>query len=82
LGCYKGDIPNEAEDTVNMFSHFFSTVVTSLKSNSIPLMNFTWRFALPSRFRINTDFKIDYLSNVIVENELRKLKRSKATGID
>ena len=72
----------DSKSAVEKFSYFFKTVVSSLKSKSIPLMDFTWSFITPFNPRTKATFKVEYVSKLFVEKELRKLKRDKATGID
>ena len=72
----------ERISVVNNFSRYFSTAVHILKSISIPLTNFTWRFTKLIPSRTNKTFVLGYVSKVFIEKELRLLKRQKATGID
>lgn len=53
-----------------------------MKTKSIPLVNFIWRFIPPIRLRTEKVFVLGYVSKVFVERELRSLKRNKATGLD
>ncbi|XP_057308170.1 uncharacterized protein LOC130646052 [Hydractinia symbiolongicarpus] len=73
---------SESRSKVSNFSKFFSIAVHSLKSKSIQLMNFTWRYVPPFSLRTNKIFMTGYISKIFVEKELRSLKRNKATGID
>ncbi|XP_057312380.1 uncharacterized protein LOC130653901 [Hydractinia symbiolongicarpus] len=72
----------ESRSKVSNFSKFFSTPVHSLKSKSIQLMNFTWRYVPLFSLRTNKIFMTGYISKIFVEKELRSLKRNKTTGID
>ena len=72
----------EQTSAVDKFSQYFSTVVKSLKTASIPLTDSIWRFTKSLPSRTENSFTLDYVSIVFIEKELRSLKRQKATGID
>lgn len=67
---------------VNNISNYFSTVVKTLKTAAMPLMNFAWRVSKKIVPRTDKLFKLDHVSVIFIEKELRSLKGSKATGID
>ena len=71
------------KDSINKFSVFFSTIVQNLRAKLFPLMECTWwcpDFTLSHHTDLT--FSIDYINKVSIENELRKLKHKKSTGID
>ena len=45
-------------------------------------MDFVWRLPVKMISRTRQVFKMHYISNVFILNELKQFKRNKATGID
>ena len=69
-------------DKANIFSTYFYTAVRNIKHAAIKLTDFTWRkptHILPKTLK---EFKFSYVSTVFVCNQLKQLKRKKATGGD
>lgn len=81
----KGTTPKTSNKDViaNKFSGWFSTIVTSLKQKAMPLKNLVWGEATNKRDkRTDNVFSFKYVSVIFVKQQLKGLKRSKATGID
>ena len=66
----------------NIFCTFFSFVANNLKCKTIKLCNFTWRKLKSNLIRTTSKFKFRLVNKFWVKNQLRLLKRSKATGPD
>ena len=66
----------------NIFCTFFSSVANNLKRKTIKLCNFTWRKLKSNLIRTTSKFKFRLVNKFWVKNQLRLLKRSKATGPD
>lgn len=61
---------------------FFSSIAAQIKEKSIPLKDFVWKQPQWSKLRTTSIFTFKYVSKISIEKELKKLKRSKATGVD
>ena len=70
-------------EMVSNFSNYFATVVAKLKSKAISFSNYVWKphHHLQPR-KTDKIFAFSYVSKVSVENQLKSMKRKKATGID
>ena len=66
----------------NRFNQFFSTVASKLKAKSIVLKDFIWASRTKISVKCPNNFNFRLVSTDEVFNELRKLKKKKATGID
>ena len=75
----KSTKPNEI---ANGFCSYFSTVVSTLKYISYPLIDFTWRKPLNQPIRTYKSFNFEYVSVIEVTQLLKKLKRKKVAGYD
>ena len=53
-----------------------------LKNKAIPLVDFVWRRPVALLSRMDKVFKITVISHAFIVNELKQLKRNKATGVD
>ena len=73
---------SRAQSKENIFCKFFSNAAKSLKERFIPLTDFIWKPPPLIPSRTNKTFTMKYVSKVFIENQLKKLKRHKATGID
>ena len=64
------------------FCSFFTSTVTILKEKAFPLCNFCWK--RPTKMSTKTDQKFIFkmVSMQEVEQQLRSVKRNKATGLD
>eukprot|EP00794_Sanderia_malayensis_P019561 gene19561-21491_t len=64
------------------FCSFFTSIVTTLKEKAFPLCNFSWK--IPSEMSKKTDqnFIFNVVSRREVEQQLKSVKRNKATGLD
>eukprot|EP00794_Sanderia_malayensis_P008222 gene8222-9102_t len=64
------------------FCSFFTSIVTTLKEKAFPLCNFSWK--IPSEMSKKTDqnFIFKVVSRREVEQQLKSVKRNKATGLD
>eukprot|EP00794_Sanderia_malayensis_P000891 gene891-188_t len=64
------------------FCSFFTSIVTTLKEKAFPLCNFSWK--MPSKMSKKT--AQNFISNVVsrheVKQQLKSVKRHKATGLD
>ena len=75
----KSTRPNEI---ANEFCNYFSTVVSTLKQTSYPLIDFTWRKPLNPPLCTYKTIHFGYVSVIEVIQLLKKLKRKKAVGND
>ena len=66
----------------NAFCSYFSNVISKMKENAFPLRNCTWIQQLFEPLRTCRTFRFRTVSESVVEKEIRKLKRRKATGLD
>ena len=57
-------------------------MANNLKRKTIKLCNFTWKKLKSNPIRTTSKFNFRLLNKIWVENQLRLLKRSKATGPD
>ena len=73
---------SEPEQISNGFSHFFSSIVNSLKVISIPLRDFVWRCHFTIKSRTTKRFNLQRVSVETVIKIMKSLKRKKAVGID
>ena len=64
------------------FSTFFANAVRILKEQSIPLVNFVWKYTEKLPLRTQHRFKLTYVSIMFVLRELKRLKKNKSSGID
>ena len=73
--------PN-ANEKLNNFKIYFSSVITKLKVSAFPLFNFIWK--APNQFfpRTYNKFRFSYVSTVFVERQLKTLKNNKTAGLD
>jgi len=71
-----------SKEKVAKFGDFFSTAITKLKRNSFKLINLTLRISKYFQKYTNSRFHFKYVSVVFVRNQLKVLKRGKATGLD
>ena len=55
---------------------------SSLKNKAVLLKKFVWRMKTTFKRRTNTVFKLDCVSTVFIQNQLKSLKRNKAAGAD
>ena len=82
----KGTTPktNNKDLIANKFSGWFSTIITSLERKVMLLKNFVWGDATNKKDkRTDKIFTFQYVSvMVFVKNQLKGLKRSKATGLN
>ena len=62
------------------FRNYYSTAVSTLKSNCMRLKNFVWKSPVRVQRRTEKTFKFQYVSKVFIKSFLSKLKRKKATG--
>ena len=64
------------------FCSFFTSIVTSLKEKAFPICNFSWK--RPTKISMKTDqkFIFNMVSSKEVEQQLKSVKRNKATGLD
>ncbi len=64
------------------FCSYFASIVTTLKKNAFPLCNFIWK--KPTKMSAKTDQKFIFkaVSWQEVEQQLKSIKRNKATGLD
>ena len=73
---------SKCKELTNIFSDYFSTAVTKLKSNITSFSNYIWRPYDTQKRRTEKTFNFSYVSNVFVEKHLSQLKRRKSTGSD
>ena len=66
---------------VARFSEYYRDAIALLKNAALPLRNFTWGFKLKP-IRTASKFKVNPIPVKFVMNELKNLKRKKATGLD
>ena len=64
------------------FCSFFTGIVTTLKEKAFPLCNFRWK--RPTKMSTRTDQKFIFktVSRYEVKQQLKSIKRNKATGLD
>ena len=77
--------PPNTKDNLSLakkFSTWFASVVTDLKQKAMLLKNFVWGESTAKQKHTDKVFKFEYVSVIFVRKQLRKLKRSKATGLD
>ena len=72
----------EEADKVNIFSEYFKNAIGKLKSAAMRLVDFTWRKPHNILPKTMKTFNFTYVSTVFVRNQLKRLKRKKATGVD
>ena len=77
-----GERTSKASAIADGFNNFFSSVAMSILRKTNPLANFIWRKPKSLIFRTKKVFSFRQVSKVEIVNELRKLKRNKATGND
>ena len=77
-----GERTSKASAISDGFNNFFSSVAMSILRKTNPLANFIWRKPKSLIFRTKKVFSFRQVSKVEIVNELRKLKRNKATGND
>ena len=71
------------QEIAESFCHFFANAAKILKSKSILLRDFVWmRPTWENTMTQKGRFVVKEVSQIAVHNELAKLKRKKATGID
>ena len=75
----KSTKPNKS---ANGFCNYFSTVVSTLKQTSYPLIDFPWRKQMNLPLRTYKSFHFGYVSVIEVTQLLKKLKHRKAAGND
>ena len=64
------------------FGEYFSKIITSLKNSAFKLTDCVWKHRRTLASRTNHVFQFQYVSVVFVKNFLKKIKRTKATGLD
>ena len=72
----------DAHHIVDTFCSFFTSVVKKLKEKAFPLCNFSWKRPTKMRSRTDQKFIFKMVSRHEVEQQLRSVKRNKATGLD
>ena len=77
----KSTKPNEI---ANGFCNYFSTVVSTLKHISYPLIDFSWRKLLNQPIRTYKSFNFEYVLVSVIEvtQLLKKIERKKVAGYD
>ena len=73
---------SKCKELANIFSDYFSTAVTKLKTKFISFSDYIWRPYDTQKRRTKETFKFSYVSNFFVEKHLSQLKRRKSTGSD
>ena len=68
----------KSNEIANGFCNYFSTVVSTLKPTSYPLIDFTWRKPLNLPLRTYKSLHFGYVSVIEVTQLLTKLKGKKA----
>ena len=64
------------------FKFYFSSIVSNLKNASFTLKNCIWKPTPTIPKRTCKVFKFKYVSILLIKNFLKKLKKTKATGVD
>ena len=64
------------------FADYYASAVCKLKSIKFKLKNFVWNCPQKVSLRTNKTFNFGYVSKVFIGNYLKKIKRSKSTGLD
>ena len=72
----------QQKSKADIFCTFFSSVANNLRRKTIKLCNFTWKKLKSNPIRTTSKFNFRLVNKIWVENQLRLLKRSKATGPD
>ena len=73
---------SQQKSKADIFCTFFSSVANNLKRKAIKLCNLTWKKLKSNPIRTTSKFNFRLVNKIWVENQLRLLKRSKATGPD
>ena len=73
---------DDAKVRANSFRSYFKNVIRTLKTKAFPLVDFAWRFVKPPSAKTDKRFIFKCVSRVQIEQDLRSLQRTKATGID
>ena len=73
---------SQQKSKAGIFCTFFSSVANNLKGKAIKLCNFTWKKLKSNPIQTTSKFNFRLVNKIWVENQLRLLKRSKATGPD
>jgi len=73
---------NNRKQLTETFSNWFASVVKKLKEKAMPLRDFVWGYSKSFQLRTTKSFRFEYVSVVHVRKHLKKLKRTKATGLD
>ena len=77
-----GNLTSDKTKIANGFCRFYTSAVNTLKKLAYPLINFVWRMPQPFLNRTEKVFAFTYVSVVEVTENLKKIKRKKATGHD
>ena len=64
------------------FGEYFSNVITRLKNSAFKLTDCVWKHRKLLASRTDHVFQFEYVSIVFVKSFLKKVKRTKATGLD
>ena len=70
------------EGKVDEFSTYFSSIVTILNENVLNLLTLYGDRKNGNCQKTNSGFKFEYVSNVFIRKNLKKINRKKATGLD
>ena len=73
---------SQQKSKADIFCTFFSSVANNLKRKTIKLCNLTWKKLKSNPIQTTSKFNFRLVNKIWVENQLRLLKRSKATGPD
>ena len=73
---------SQQKSKADIFCTLFSSVANNLKRKTIKLCNLTWKKLKSNPIRTTSKFNFRLVNKIWVENQLRLLKRSKATVPD
>ena len=76
------NVSTDKRSSLNILSHFYSTIASKLNKSNDLLTDFTWSYTAKSPPKTTKTFRFPYILVLFVQKELNLLSRQKSTGID